>query len=74
MQNAKQVYCNTFSDEYIEVAENYTQYGDCQIMLMKDTEEDHIELLNDHQLNNDNELTEEVSITMRLLVFRETAF
>ena len=62
MQNAKQAYCNTFSDEYVQVAENNTQHGDCQIVLMEDTEEDHIELVNDLQLNNDNELAEEVSI------------
>ena len=74
MQNAKQVYCNTFSDEHDQVAENDTQHGDCQIVLMEDTEEDHIELVNDHQLNNDNELAEEVSITMHLVVFRENAF
>ena len=64
MQNAKQAYCNTFSDEYVEVAENDTQPGDCQIVLMEDTEEHHIEFVNDHQLNNDNELAEEVTITI----------
>ena len=74
MQNAKQAYCNTFSDEYVQVAENNTQHRDCHIVLMKDTEEDHIELVNDHQLYNDNELSEEVSITMHLVVFRENAF
>ena len=62
MQNAKQVYCNTFSDEYVQVAENNTQLGDCPIVLLEDSEEDHIELVNDLQLNNDNELAEEVSI------------
>ena len=67
MQNAKQSYCNTFSDEYVQVAENNTQHGDCQIV---HTEEDHIELVNDLQLNND---AEEVSITMHLVVFRENA-
>ena len=65
MQNAKQAYCNTFSDEYVRVAENSRYHGDCQIVQMEDTEEDNIELVNDHQLNNDNELTEEVSITMQ---------
>ena len=74
MQNAKQVYCNTFSDEYVQVAENNTQYGDCQIVLMEDTEEDHTELVNDNQLNDDNELAEEVSITMHLVAFREILF
>ena len=74
MQNAKQAYCNTFSDEYVQVAENKTQHGDCQRVLLEDTEEDHIELLNDHQLNNDNELAEEVSITMHFVAFRENAF
>ena len=61
MQNAKQAYCNTFSDGYVQVAENNTQHGDCPIVLMEDAEEDHIELVNDLQLNNDNELAEEVS-------------
>ena len=74
MQNAKQAYCNTFSNEYIEVAENNTQHGDCQIVLMEDTVEDHIELVNDLQLNDDNDLAEEVSITMHLVFFRENAF
>ena len=74
MQNAKQAYCKTFSDEYFQVAENITQHGDCQIVLMEDTVEDHIELVNDNQLNDDNELAEEVSIIMHLVVFRETAF
>ena len=74
MQNSKQAYCNTFSDEYVQVAENKTQHGDCQIVLMEDTEEDHIELVNDHQLTNDNELAVEVSITMHLVFFRENAF
>ena len=62
MQNAKQAYCKFFSDEYVQVFENNTQHGDCQIVLMEDTEEDHIELVNDNQLNDDNELAEEVSI------------
>ena len=74
MQNAKQAYCNTFSDEFVEVAENNTQHGDFQIVLMEDTEADHIELVNDLQLNNDNELAEEVSITMHLVIFRQNAF
>ena len=43
-------------------------------MLLEDTEEDHSELVNDNQLNDDNELAEEVSITMHLVVFRENAF
>ena len=74
MQNAKQAYCKTFSDNHVQVVENNTQHGDCQIVLMEDTEEDHIELVNDHQLNNDNELAEEVSKTMHLVFFRENAF
>ena len=74
MQNAKQVYCNTFSDDYVQMAENNTQHGDCQIVIMEDTVEDHIELVNDHQLNNDNKLAEEVSITMHLVFFRENSF
>ena len=73
MQNAKQAYCNTFSDEYVQVSENNIQHGDCQIVLMEDTEVDHIEVVNDHQLNNDNELAEEVS-TMHLVVFRKKCF
>ena len=74
MQNAKQAYCNLFSNEYVQVAENNTQHGDCQIVLMEDTEVDHIELVNDLQLNNDNDLAEEVIITMHFVFFRENAF
>ena len=61
MQNAKQAYCNTFSDEYIEVAENNTQHGDCQIVLMEEdrlTEDDQVEFENENQLNNGEEIAE----------------
>ena len=61
MQNAKQAYCKTFSDDHVQVAENNTQHGDCQIVLMeKDrlTEEDQVELENECQQNNDEEIAE----------------
>ena len=74
MQNAIQAYCKTFSDNHVQVVESNTQHGNCQIVLMEDTEEHYIEFVNDHQLNNDNESAEEVSKTMHLVVFRETAF
>ena len=32
MQNAKQAYCKTFSDDHVQVAE---KHGDCQIVLMR---------------------------------------
>ena len=64
MQNAKQVYCKTFSDDHIQVSENNTQHGDCQIVLMEEdrlTEDDQVELENGYEQNNNKELSEEVS-------------
>ena len=61
MQNAKQAYCKMFSDDHVQVAENNTQHGDCQIVLMEEdrlTEEDQVELENEYQLNNDEEKAE----------------
>ena len=61
MQNAKQVYCKTFSDYHVQVAENSTQHGDCQIVLMEEdrlVEEDQVELVNENQLNNGEEIAE----------------
>ena len=60
MQNAKQAYCKTFSDDRVQVAENNT-HGDCQIVLMQEdglTEEDQIELENVNQQKNDEEIGE----------------
>ena len=57
MQNAKLAYCSTFSDEYVQVAENNTQHGDCQIVLMEDME-DQVEVENEYQLNIDEELAD----------------
>ena len=68
MQNTKQAYCNTFSDDHVQVAENNTQNGDCQIVLMEEdrhTEQDQVELENGYDLNNDKELAEEVSKTIQ---------
>ena len=59
MQNAKQAYCKTFSNDHVQVAENNTQHGDCQIVLMEEdrlTEEDQVELENENQLNDDKEI------------------
>ena len=56
MQNAKQAYCKTFSDDHdVQVAENNTQHGDCQIVLMEEDRltEEEVELENEYQLNND---------------------
>ena len=53
MQNAKQAYFKTFSDDHVQVAE---KHGDCQIVLMEEdrlTEEDQVELENEYQQNND---------------------
>ena len=61
MQNAKQAYCKTFSDDRVQVAENNTHHGDCQIVLMEEdglTEEDQIELENVNQQKNDEEIAE----------------
>ena len=61
MQNAKQAYCKTFFDDRVQVAENNTHHGDCQIVLMEEdglTEEDQIELENVNQQKNDEEIGE----------------
>ena len=61
MQNAKQAYCKTFSNDHVQVAENNTQHGDCQIVLMEEdrlTEEDQVELENENQQKNDEEIAE----------------
>ena len=61
MQNAKQVYCKTFSDDHVQVAENNTQHGDYQIVLMEEdrlTEGDQVELENVNQQKNDEEIAE----------------
>ena len=74
MQNAKQVYCKTFSNDHVQVVENNTQHGDCQIVLMEEdrlTEEDQIELENEYQQKNelDKEIVEEVSKAMLAMLF-----
>ena len=61
MQNAKQVYCKTFSNDHVQMVENYTQHGDCQIVLMEEdrlVEEHQVELENEYQLNIDEEIAE----------------
>ena len=60
MQNAKQVYCKALSDDHVQVVENNTQHGDCQIVLMEErlTEEDQVELESEYQQNNDEEIAE----------------
>ena len=61
MLNAKQAYCKTFSNDHVQVAENNTQHGDCQIVLMEEdrlAEEDKVELVNVYQQNNDEEIPE----------------
>ena len=68
MQNAKQAYCKTFSNDHVQVAENNTQHGDCQIVLMEEdrlTEDDQVELENGYYQSNGEELSEEVSKTIQ---------
>ena len=76
MQNAKQAYCKFFSDEYVQVAENNAQHGDCIVLMEEDrlVEEDQVELENGYHQNNGKELSEEVSTTMHAVLFREVAF
>ena len=54
MQNAKQAYFKTFSNDHVQVAE---KHGDCQTVLMEEdrlTEKDQVELENaEYQQNND---------------------
>ena len=61
MQNAKQAYFDTFSDDHFQVVENNTQHGDCQIVLMEEdrlVDEDQFELENVYQQSNVEDIAE----------------
>ena len=64
---------SALSVHQIQVAENNTQHGDCQIVLMEEdrfVEEDKVELEKENHLNNNKELSEEVSKTNNAVLFR----
>ena len=55
----------------------FTQHGDCQIVLMEEDRfagEDQVELEKENRLNNDKELSEEVSKTVQCSALQRNCF